>query len=466
MMLPRLIIADETQEGKVPASLLLIQALRNRQIPVNVFFCGRSEQDLRLMNLMSDAPVFCLDAYTMSSPRNLKTLFQRRASEEALNIVSVPLGSAVDEKTFQVRPEGPELAKILDCGVVPVITASHAAVMTTNLVLMAMSAFDEILPGRVMGLILASLKSSRDFQLQEKELNRRSPLLTLGFMPAVSDCSMPSMRAMSADNPSLTIIPVKSAALQLGGQVRQVDWQVLDALARLCGAWSAPEPHSYPARNMDVAVVGPAESLEGEGNLEVFRLMGCAVYGYDHRKDPFPISAGAIYFPHTLNEPYIEELLKDVNFRKGVLASVQSNKLILATGASALLFGEAYRTSDQRKLEGLRIFPYSGNSTQGAHNRKHAQRRVEMRGITDSCFTGNNEKLRGCTVGGFTIANPGNLAAPCLAYREMREDVEMGLTGWVHSYCFVTDLRLDLWSAMEPLNRWLNRKRKAPSVPR
>lgn len=462
MMLPRLIVADEIHEGKTPMSLLLIQALRNKKVPLNVFFCARKEEDLRLMSLMSDVSVSCLDAYTMSSPRNLKTLFQRRASPDALNIISVPLGMAIDAKTFQTFPEGPELAKILNCGVIPILAASTVAVISAATALSVLSSFDEIVPDRVLGIVFSSMKNPREFQLLEKEFNRRTATLTLGFTPSTADCAMPSMRAMSSANPALPTIPVKSAALQLGGHARQIDWQLLEAFSYLDAEWAAPEGLNYQSRHMSVAVVGAPASLEGEGNLEVFRLMGCDPQPYDHRKDPFPIGADVLYLPHMIDEPYIEELLSDPKFREGMLASVRGNKLILATGASALLFGASYRTSDQRKIDGLKLFPYNAIAARDPHARRAKTKRVEMRGIGDTCFTANNEKMRGYAVGGFTISNPGNLAAPCLSYRDMREDVESGLSGWANSHCFVTDLRLDLWSALDTVHRWLGQRQRIP----
>lgn len=455
MILPRLIVADEIQKGNIPASLILIQAMRHKQIPVNVFFYGRSEEDLRLMRLLNDSPVSCLDTFTMGTPRNMKALFQRCASEKAVNIVSIPLGLALDEKTFQMNPEIADVTRFLDCGCIPVMSTTTAASVSATLAASAIASLGEVAPGKTPGIIFNDVKNPREFQLLEKELYRRTSALTLGFMPHSTSCSMPPMQTLNAKNPAMSLIPVKSASLQLVGGERQIEWDVLDGISRLDAEWTPPEPYRYQKKHLEVAVVGRHLSLEGEGNLEAFRMLGCSVYGYDHTKDDFPISADILYFPHTINEPHIEELLCDPKFRAGIVASFRGNKMILATGASSMLFGEFYRTADQRKIEGLRFFPYSGNTAHGAHGRVHRVRRVEARCIKDTCFISNNEKVRGYTVGGFNIANPGNLAAPCLSFRDMKSDVDMGLSGWTTGYCFVTDLRLDLWSALETMNHWL-----------
>ena len=455
MILPRLILADEATAGRVPASLPLIQAMRSKLGQVNVFFCNRSEEEIRLMQLLSDAPVTCLDLYTMGSPRALKTLFQRRSAKNALNVVSMPLGTTLDEKTFQLYPDVTDLIKVLDCGEVPVMAASMASAVSAALAADAMDALNEAAPGRTRGILFSSVNNPREFQVLEKNLYRRTPALTLGFMPRALDCTMPSMQAMSGENPSLKLISPKSAALQLAGSHRQVEWDILKGLASLDAEWSPPEPYFFQQKRLNVAVMGGHASLEGDGNLEVFRMIGCKVYDWDHRKDEFPIGADVLYFPHTINEPYIEELLSDAKFRAGVTASYKGNKLILAMGASSLLFGEFYCTAGQKKIEALRIFPYGGLSSRGAHGRPRKRLRVEARGIQDTCFIRTNEKVRGTVASGFTIANPGNLAAPALSFRDMKSDVDMGLSGWTNSSCFVTDLKLDLWSAPEAVNRWL-----------
>lgn len=461
MILPRLILADEAAAGRVPPSLILIQAMRSTLGQVNVFFCNRSEEDVRLMQLLSDAPVTCLDLYTMGSPRALKTLFQRRSAKNALNVVSMPLGTTLDEKTFQLYPDVADLIKVLDCGEVPIMAASMVSAVSAALAIDAMDTLNEAAPGRTAGILFSSVSHPREFQVLEKNLYRKTPALTLGFMPRALDCSMPSMQAMSGGTPSLKLISPKSAALQLAGPHRQIEWDILKGLANLDAEWPPSEPYFFQAKHLDVAVMGGHASLEGDGNLEVFRTMGCNVYDWDHGKDEFPISADVLYFPHTINEPYIEELLSDARFRAGVTAGYKSNKLILAMGASSLLFGEFYCTASQKKIEALHIFPYGGLSSRGGHGRPQKRRRVEAHGIQNTCFIRTNEKVRGAVASGFTIANPGNLAAPALSFRDMKSDVDMGLSGWTNRSCFVTDLKLDLWSAPEAVNRWLGLRRRA-----
>lgn len=459
MNLPRLIIADEIGEKSVPASLLLVQALRSRGARVNVFMSGRREEYLRLMELLSGAPVCCIDTYSAGSGRNLKTLFQRRAAPDAINVVSVPLGKAVDERTFQTYPEPQELAKVLDCGILPILNASTSAVATTNRTLSVFASLNEAVRDRVQGLLLASVKNPRDFQLLEQEHNRRSPVLSLGYIPKNVERAMPALIELAPHGASMKLLQLKSASLQLGSAVRQVEWSVIEALARLNEPWTPPELLRYPSCHLNVAVIGQDISLEGEGNIEALRAMGCTPHPCDPTRDPFPMAADMLYFPHALADTTAERILTNAGFREGILKSVQNNKLILATGASAVLFGQQYRTTAQNVLEGLGVFPFHAYSI--PRDEEHGARKIEIRGTRDTYFTRTDERLRGYEIKGVAIANPGNLGQPCLSYRNMNGDAETGVSGWNSSYCFVTGLRLDLWSSLDILHRWLSlRKRK------
>lgn len=460
MNLPRLIIADSMEEQRtVPPSILLIQAMRNCGMRLNVFMSSRKEEDVRLMELLSGESVTCIDSYTTGNAKNLKTLFQRRSSPDALGIIAVPLGRGVGDKMFQVYPEPLDLARILHSGILPLLQASTSAAVTTNRALSVLSAISEIGSNAIPGLLFSGVKNPREFQLLEQEYNRRSPVLSLGYIPQGMERDMPKMVELSPRNASTKLLQLRSAALQLGSGVRQVEWQIIEALARLHEPWVATEPLKYSACHLNVAVINRDISLEGEENLEAFRALGCSVFPCNPEQDPFPASADVLYFPHTMADIAAGRILSRPDFRQGLVKSVQNNKLILAVGSSAVIFGQRYRTAAQADLEGLGIFSFHSHCASKEGER--SVRRVEIRGTKDTYFTRTDEKLRGYEVGGFALASPGSPGQFCFAYRNMNSEAEMGVSGWSSSYCFVTGLRLDLWSCLDTLYRWLSlRKRR------
>lgn len=461
MNLPRLIIADDTEgQRAVPPSVLLVQAMKSRGIRLNVFMSSRKEEDLRLMELLSGDAVTCIDAYTAGSGKSLKTLFQRRSTPDAISVVCVPLGKRIGDKLFQVYPEPLELAKVLNCGILPVLHASAAVAVTTGQALSVISSISEIGKGAVQGLLFASIKSPREFQLLEQDYNRRSPILSLGYIPKSAERDMPTMPEMSPRSASMKLLQMKSAALQLGNAARQVEWQIIEAMARLNEAWTPVERLGYSACHLDVAVINRDISLEGDESLEAFRALGCTVHPCNPEQDPFPAAADVLYFPHAMTDIAAGRILSSPVFRQGLLKSVRENKLILAVGSSAVLFGQSYRTSVQSTLEGLGLFPFHSHHVSGAGDMGPGIRRIEIRGTKDTPFTRTDEKLRGYEAGGFALANPGNPKQYCFAYRNMNSEAETGFSGWSQGCCFVTGLRPDLWSNLGVLYRWLSQRKR------
>ena len=156
MNLPRLIIADDTEGQRVvPSSILLVQAMKSCGVRLNVFMSSRREEDLRLMELLSGDTVTCIDAYTAGSGKNLKALFQRRSTPDAISIVCVLLGKRIGDKLFQVYPEPLELAKVLNCGILPVLHASASVVVTTGQALSIISSISEVGKRGVQGLLFS-----------------------------------------------------------------------------------------------------------------------------------------------------------------------------------------------------------------------------------------------------------------------------------------------------------------------
>jgi len=459
MNLPRLIIADDIEgQQSVPPSVLMVQAMKSCGMRLNVFMSSRKEEDLRLMELLSGDVVTFIDAYTAGSAKNLKALFQRRSAPDAINIVCVPLGKGVGDKLFQVYPEPLELAKILECGILPVLHASAAVAVTAGQALSVISSISEIGEKAVQGFLFSSIKSLREFQLMEQEYNRRSPILSLGYIPKSSERNMPTILEMSPRNGAMKLLQLKSAALQLGNAARQVEWQIIEAIAHLSEPWTPVEYPEYPACHLDVAVINRDISLEGDENLEAFRALGCTVHSCNPEQDPFPVAADVLYFPHALTDVAADRILSNSSFREKLRKSAQGNKLILAVGSSALIFGQSYRTAAQSKLEGLGLFPFRAYHV--SRDRGASIRRIEIRGTKDTPFTRKDEKLRGYEVGGFALANPGNPAQYCFAYRNMNSGSETGVSGWSQDCCFVTGLRPDLWSNLEVLHRWLSQRKR------
>ncbi|GHS94072.1 hypothetical protein AGMMS50276_05930 [Synergistales bacterium] len=456
MNLPRLIIADEIKAGIVSPGLMLVYAMANFGIKMKVFLCSRPESDARLLKVVANIESVSIDSYLCGSVKNLKTLFQYFGSEDALNIILTPLGDRRSDDLVQVRPEAVDLAKSLDCGIVTVFSASASAIQTAN---MASSAINELDPDgamRVLGAIFVSPQNPREYQLLEQEFGRRTPVLSLGYLPKEIERVIPPIDGLYGDGVAMRMLQIKSAVLQLVSNPYQVEWQVLEAFGHLKEEWIPPIETRLMARFLKVALVGQETlSLESSNAAEMFKFMKCSVVSYDPLNDPFPKDADVIYFPNIIAGRYAADMLSKESFVTGLKQAMISNKLLLATGSSAPIFGKFFVTygEERGKIEGLGFFDFHGRFT--APNDKTPSRKVEIRAISDSNFTKTDEKLKGVALNYVQISNPGNVVHSEWAYRDILKDVELGVSGWERGYCFVTDLQLELWSNFDIVNRWL-----------
>jgi cobyrinic acid a,c-diamide synthase len=450
--LPRLIIADDIRAGMVPMSIILIYALKRSGIKVTVFTSARGEADMRLLKLLLGDRIISLDSYACGSTKNLKTLFQKAASPDALNIVLIPLGTRQEENYIQVNPEVIDIAKTLSCGVVPIISASASPILTTNATLSALSALENAYAESVLGVIFSSVKNPREYQLLEQEYGRKTHILNLGYIPKEVERPLPSMQDLY--NTAAGIMQIKSAALQLVSASYHIEWEILDAFGQLKKQWTPSEALSFSPKNFKIAIVGGQSlSLEGDNCRELFQLLKCGVIDYDPWQDQFPKEAEAVYFPHSAANMYGDRLLAHEPFLQGIKQSFAANKLIFVNGASAPLFGKSFTTADGQKHEALGFFNFRGNYVSAKSNA--GAKKIEARGSVDSFFCKHDEKMRGYALNYVNISNPGNVVPPVLAYRDIRKDAELGVSGWVKGYCFVTDLYIELWSNVEIINRWL-----------
>lgn len=459
MNLPRLIIADEIRADVLPASLAFVYAMKRAGLKVKVFTSARSELDVRLLKLLLDEPVISLDTYTCGSIKNLKTLFQLTADPAALNVILVPLGERMDEDFIQVRPDALELAKALGCGVIPIFSAATSAVLTSNIAAAAMATFEEEGENYIQSVIFTSVKNSREYQLLEQDYGRRTPILSLGYIPKEMEKGLPALQDLYNSATGSRVLQLKSAAMQLASTFNQIEWQIIEAIGYLKQDWTAPQEMKFLSKRFKVALVGEKLfSLESSNSAELFRLLGCETVDYDPWNDSFPTEAEAIYFPHSMIGLHGDRLLAHEPFVKGIKQSLLSNKLIFANGASAPLFGRYFTSFEGQKHDALGVFPFHGGyaSLKTANNVK----KVEIRCTTDTIFSKFDEKMRGYALDYVHISNPANLVPPVWAYRDIRKDIELGNSGWVKGYCFITDLNLELWSNIDVINRWLSLRKR------
>ncbi|GHS88219.1 hypothetical protein AGMMS49957_09320 [Synergistales bacterium] len=459
MNLPRLIIADEVKAGMVSPGLMLVYAMASLGIKIKVFFCARDDADVRLLKIISNMDSVLIDSYLCGSVKNLKVLFQHVASEDALNLILTPLGERRSDDSIQVWPNAVDLARSLDCGIVAAFLAGASAIQTANITLAAIKDLETEETMRVLGAIFVSPQNPREYQLLEQEFGRRTPILSLGYLPKEIERTVPPLTGLYGDGVAMRTLQIKSAVLQLISNPYQIEWQIMEAFGHLKEEWIPPQASRYVARFLKVALVGAETlSIECSNATEMFGFMKCNVISYNPLNDPFPKDADVIYFPNIMADGYARDILSKEQFVTGMKQSLVSNKLILATGSSAPMFGKFFVTSGGEKINGLGFFDFHGRFS--APKDKTLSRKVEIRAIIDSNLTKTDEKFRGVALNYVQINNPGNVVPAEWAYRDILKDAELGVSGWEKGYCFVTDLQVELWSNLDVISRWLSLRAK------
>jgi cobyrinic acid a,c-diamide synthase len=456
---PRLVITDEIRPGTISPAVVLTYALQRMGIQVKVFTCARGEAERRLLRLLFGEPPVVLDPYLCGSLKNLKTLFQKTASPDALNVILVPMGEREGEDVIVVRSEPMDMAKAFSCGIVAIFSSMASAIQTSNIVTGVLPSFQEGGENHVLGVIFASLKNPREYQLLEQDYGRKTPIMSLGYIPKEIERPMPVLADLYSASAATRVMQVKSAVLQLISNPYQIEWSIISSLGHLKEEWTLPQEAAYLPKRVNIAIVGDSLfSMEGANARELFMYLGCEPTDYNPFQDPFPVEAEFLYFPNSTLVLYVDRLLEHDPFCQGIRQALAGNKLIFANGTSSLLFGRHIILPGGEKREALGFFPFHGTFSPVKADREF--HRVEIRGVFDSIFNKCDEKMRGTTLKYAHVSNPGNVAPPMWAYRDVRKDAELGSSGWQKIYCVVTDLQVEPWSNIDIFNRWISLRKR------
>ena len=183
MKIPRLVIADERRDGTIPPGVIFAATLKNAGHPVRLFSVGPDEYLTRLASLVTGEGVTILNPYTCGNTRVLKTLFQYASEEESLNLILAPLGKREEDDDFTVYPQGPEMSKIFDCPLIPIIAADSSSVVIARGLEKVLASCTEQGAPSIPAVLFSSVFNAREFQLLEIEAGRRTPLLGIGYIP-------------------------------------------------------------------------------------------------------------------------------------------------------------------------------------------------------------------------------------------------------------------------------------------
>ena len=454
MNIPRLVIADERREGKVPPSVLVAAALKNMGYPLRIFCAGPDEYLSRLTKLVTGENVTILDPFSCGNNRVFKTLFQNSAEENSLNIILAPLGVKKDDEGFAVSPQTPGLCKLLECPLVPIIYAdSSAAVASRALegVLNGLASQGEVFTPVIL---FASVLNAREYQLLEIEAGRKAPVVSLGYIPQMLERESSTLLELSLGNMAdRAVFPIKAAATLLLGLSGQVDWNVLWAVAKLNQSWTnVSEPFKGKAAGLTVGVITHAGlDLEGNNARCLFSYLGCSVRKIFLEENRPALDVDAVYAPHGPGFLCAELLLGNTGAKEWFKGLFKSRKVVFVNGGVAPLLGESFSLPNGKEYEGMNLFRYRGNYGMPSSD----VRKVEISSIEGDILLNLGERMRGYITPYASIVNSEDGADSRWNLKDAQNGKDIGLSGWNIGYGIVTEACVELWSNMEGIYRWL-----------
>ena len=460
MHIPRLVFAEERKADKIAPSILIASVLKGMGRPVRFFSTGSDERYIKLLELVTGQKTTILDPFACGSNRNMKLLFQVAASPDALNIVFSSLGQRQEPGVFNVSPIPGDIARTLESPVVLMLYADNPAAVTSR-VLESVAKQISSQEMRPSAVLFSSAFNPREYQLLEIEAGRRTPLLNLGFVPKTLEKEAPALMELCIKEMGpRAVFPVKAATAQLQGMINQVEWDILWGFGKRNTKWGAvQDSHKGLGGGIHVGILSNSDyDLEGDNAELLFRYLGCKTTIVPLDGSLPSARLDALYIPHAPGFLCAENLLAKQDMRRWFTSFLRSTKPVMINGGVTPLLGEYFSLPNKKRYEGLKLFPFNGVYEMPSHN---GLGRVEA----TSSFEGDimlnkGEKIRGFLPVYASVVDPGNTSGAFWIVSDPAKSAETGLSGWSTASSIATEIRLELWSNVEGVLRWLVKRKQ------
>lgn len=450
---PRIIIADERRAGIVAPSVMLVAALKHMGWPIRLFHVGVNESDIRLLKLATGCEVTLLDPFLLVSTRLLKTLFETAASPDCINILIAPLGSRQGDDPPIVSPCAAEMARTLECPMVPILFADSSAIIAARALENVLQQIQAAGANPCVGVLFASVLNPREYQLLETEAGRRSPLLCLGYLPQFLERKAPSLLQMCLPGAPGSALQIRMAVAQLAGMMDQVMWGAFEGFAKLASDWTAqPDIGARKAAGTEVVILSDdALGCEGDNARLLFEYFGCRVTEVPVRSGSFPGGSSLVYIPHGPAFPCADMLLGNENIRRGLTSMIRGRRPLFVNGGAAALFGETISVLGKDPLPGLGAGSYAGFLN--APDERVVK--IDVLSRRDGIFLESGAKAKGYLPDYLRVAARGTVGGAQWSLRNPAKDIEVGESGWETGYTVLNPAYLELWSCPDAVLRWL-----------
>ncbi len=438
--------------------MLFAAALIERGYPLRLFVAGIDETTVRMLQLLCRQPVTVLDPFLAGGDDTLRIIFQHASSDKALNFIVGPLlAEGSDEENVFVDRISCRVAKALEAPFLPLLYADMSAVLAARRCEQVFAQLSEVTPqSRQMGVCFSSVLNPREYQLLEIELGRRVPLISMGFLPGHIHRDIPGEDILFTAEPhSLKITSLRSAVAQIRHMEDQILWSLVGAMGQLAPDWSAvPFPWEPLSKPFHAGIVRhSALSVGGDGSELLFRYLGGRISDISLDAD-IPLDLDVLWVPHGRALWAVEQMVDDPRFRRGIGRLAMQNKPFLVEGESSAVLGERLAVEDTSSSRGgICLISCQGHF---GKNVGHAEvRRVELESVVNGPLMRSGERCRGYWPRHFAMTSPVSQRAEWFAI-DAKDRVQIASDGWSLKRGMVSQMRLELWSCVDGVRRWLS----------
>ena len=462
MNLPRLILADESRPGKIPAGVIIACALKEMGYRLKLFVGGVDETVLRTLEVMCGQPVTVLDPILCDGRSNFRWLFQTAGAPDCLNLVLTNLGARwTEESAFRVPKECFLLADWLECELVPIVYSDTSSVIAVRTVTEIIKQFEQRELSLINGILFRSVLNNREYQLLDREVGRQIAAFPIGSLPKMMERDQPLLTDLVSEGAKQAVFSLRSAAIQLKGMEHQLSWPVFSALAQARMKWpnqAALEEPISDSGNVNIAVIRhPALTLGGDGTEHLLKVMGCNVVDIPLEGDiEHNVPIHGVYIPHGLGYLTLQKFFGNLYLKTMMNRGSTGSSFLLAEGGSAPLLGDRIVLppgyAGGGEVRGFGVLPY--NSAYAASTFGQPQKLVARRRKLNPLISGSQEWVWGYTSQSlqFEILDEDDV---CWNIGESLEQKPIALDGWSRGRVLASRMRLEPWGSPEGFRRWL-----------
>ena len=367
-MYPRIVIAG-TNNGidKTILSIGLLIALKRRGLDIQPYKCGPDITDSALLSYISGNNCRNLDSFLLQKNVILE-LFENKSRNASFSLIEGIMGIFDGVEGHSDFGSTADIAKILDSPVILIIESGKLAKCAGDIA----SGYQNFNRGlRLVGFIIHGVSSSYRFNLAKEDIERRTGIPVLGYLPNESELLIPEKLTGII---SATDINIQKYLTNLGDLIEKS----IDIDAILGQGEKAPPLPPFKISIFDKKVINGNVTIAVaqdraffsyyDDNLEILKFHGAdLIYFSPLKSKKIPPSADGIYIGSGFPEMYASNLSWNSELRENIKELSNDGMPIYAECSGLMYLMDKLVDFDGREFPMAGIFPGIVKIGKGLH---------------------------------------------------------------------------------------------------